>query len=71
MEEKNIPYRLELIDPRQKPQWMVDANPSGFLPLLKDGAIVVHESRKILDYLEAKYPQPALPQDEDGKDTLL
>eukprot|EP00210_Caulerpa_lentillifera_P005194 g4964.t1 len=66
IEEKQVPYRLELIDPRKKPEWIFDVNPSGFLPLIQDGGVFVHESRRILDYLEAKYPQPTLPQDEDG-----
>jgi len=67
LEEKQVPYRLEVIDRRDKPEWIYEVNPSGFLPLIKDGEVFVSESGRILDHLEAKYPQPPLAKDEEGK----
>eukprot|EP00210_Caulerpa_lentillifera_P004548 g4338.t1 len=66
LEEKQVPYKVELINTRKKPEWLYDVNPSGFLPLIKDGEVFVYESIRILDHLEQKYPQPAIPEDEEG-----
>jgi glutathione S-transferase len=35
-------------------------NPFGQVPVLEDGGLVVYESLAILEYLEEKYPSPAL-----------
>ena len=66
LEEKEVPYTLELIDPRHKPEWLIKAFPTGHLPLIQDGDTYVTESGKIADFIEEKYPQPRLPVDEEG-----
>jgi maleylacetoacetate isomerase len=44
---------------QNKPQYRA-LNPQGRVPLLVDGEFRVAQSLAILDYLEAKFPQPAL-----------
>lgn len=60
--EKNLPF--ELVDMRLdgdqfQPDFLA-LNPFHQIPLLVDGEVRVLESLAILDYLEAKYPSPAL-----------
>jgi len=66
LEEKEIPYDVHLIDPRHKPEWLIEMHPSAHLPVIQDGDILVTESGKISDFIEDKYPEPALLVDEEG-----
>jgi len=66
LEEKQIPYSVHLIDPRYKPEWLMEMHPSCHLPVIQDGDILVTESGKISDFIEDKYPEPALDLDEEG-----
>lgn len=66
LEEKQIPYTLKWIDPRHKPDWMTKIMPSGHLPLVQDGEEFISESEEISDFLNSKFPEPMLPDDEEG-----
>lgn len=66
LEEKQIPYTVRLIDPRHKPEWLMEVHPSSHLPVIQDGDTLVTESGNIQDFIEDKYPHPALPLDEEG-----
>lgn len=35
LEEKNVPYSTTLIDFANKPQWLLDVNPAGSVPVMK------------------------------------
>ncbi|MCT7949820.1 glutathione S-transferase family protein [Ancylothrix sp. C2] len=60
--EKELEFELielKLDGDQFKPEF-VELNPFHHIPVLVDGDFSVFESLAILDYLEAKYPQPAL-----------
>lgn len=62
LEEKNVPYTTTLIDFDNKPQWLLDVNPAGSVPVMKEletGEWIV-DSGVIVDYLEKTFPQPPL-----------
>jgi glutathione S-transferase len=61
--EKGIVYETIEIDLRNRPAWLHDLNASGRVPVLDDG-FVLPESAVIMEYLEERYPRPALlPED--------
>ncbi|NJR25049.1 MAG: glutathione S-transferase family protein [Richelia sp. CSU_2_1] len=64
--EKNLPFELVQINldgDHLEPEF-VAMNPFHRIPVLVDGDFTVIESLAILDYLETKYPEPAmLPKD--------
>jgi glutathione S-transferase len=70
--EKNLDFELvqiHLDGDHLEPQF-VAMNPFHRIPVLVDGDFTVVESLAILDYLEAKYPEPAmLPK--DAKDLAI
>lgn len=71
--EKNLPFVLQTEVPwdadTQTPQW----NPLEKLPvlILEDGKTAVYESSYILEWLEAKYPDPPLLPSSDQVDARL
>jgi glutathione S-transferase len=61
--EKGIVYETIEIDLRNRPDWLYDLNASGRVPVLDDG-FALPESGVIMEYLEERYPHPALlPED--------
>lgn len=68
--EKNLPYEIVPIDLRAQEQKTPDylkLNPYGKVPVLTDDGTVLYESCIINEYLEEKYPSPALLPIEPGK----
>jgi glutathione S-transferase len=67
LEEKKLPYEKIPVDLKAKEQKKPDylkLNPYGKVPVIIDGATVLYESLIINEYLEEKYPEPALlPKD--------
>jgi glutathione S-transferase len=57
--EKGIDYEQIEIDLGNRPQWLYDLNPTGKVPVLDDG-FILPESAVIMEYLDERYPQPAL-----------
>jgi glutathione S-transferase len=57
--EKGIAYETTEIDLGNRPDWLYELNPSGKVPVLDDG-FVLPESAVIMEYLEERYPEPAL-----------
>ena len=57
--EKGLDYETVEIDLRDRPSWVYDLNPLGRVPVLDDG-FVLPESAVIMEYLEERYPEPAL-----------
>lgn len=60
--EKNIPFEsviLKLDDDQFQPEFL-EINPFHHIPVIVDDGFTVLESLAILDYLESKYPTPAL-----------
>lgn len=67
LEEKRLAYRVERLRPGdlwKKPPEMLAKHPLGKVPYIEDGELVVYDSTVINEYLEERYPDPALlPKD--------
>ena len=57
--EKGLEWETVEIDLSDRPAWVYDLNPLGRVPILDDG-FVLPESAVIMEYLEERYPSPAL-----------
>ncbi|KAJ6983236.1 glutathione S-transferase DHAR2 [Populus alba] len=60
LEEKKIPYKSHLINLSDKPQWFLEVNPEGKVPVVKFDDKWVADSDVIVGILEEKYPGPSL-----------
>jgi glutathione S-transferase len=59
--EKAVAYETVEIDLSDRPAWIYEKNPLGKVPVLEeDGGLVLPESAVIMDYLEERFPEPAL-----------
>jgi glutathione S-transferase len=59
--EKQIPYESVWIDLHDKPGWLYEKNPAGRVPVIEeDGGLLLPESAVIMEYLEERFPEPAL-----------
>jgi glutathione S-transferase len=58
--EKGIPYEPVAIDLSNRPAWIYEKNPAGRVPVLEEDTLVLPESAVIMEYLEERYPEPAL-----------
>ena len=67
--EKRLPYDRVEIDLDDRPAWLYHKNPAGRVPVLEeDGGFVLSESRVIAEYLDERFPEPALmPADPRGR----
>jgi glutathione S-transferase len=69
--EKDIPFERIELDVRggelQSPAYLAK-NPYGLMPTIEEDGFVLHESTAILEYLEARHPEPPLvPADPRGR----
>jgi glutathione S-transferase len=63
LHEKGIPYHSEKVDvysSKERTPDFLRLNPFGQIPVLEDEDVTVAESIAILEYLEERYPTPAL-----------
>ncbi|CAL0300472.1 unnamed protein product [Lupinus luteus] len=60
LEEKKIPYNTHLIDVANKPEWFLEVNPEGKVPVLKYDDKWVPDSDVIVGIIEEKYPDTPL-----------
>jgi glutathione S-transferase len=58
LKRKNLPYATEIVRLTEKDKLAFSGQP--LLPVLRDGAQVLPDSWKILQYLDAQYPQAPL-----------
>jgi glutathione S-transferase len=58
--EKGVEYETIEIDLDDRPAWIYEKNPLGRVPVLEEDAFVLPESAVINEYLEERYPEPAL-----------
>jgi glutathione S-transferase len=68
--EKKLPYEIVPIDLTKKEQKIPEylkMNPYGKVPVLTDDSTVLYESLVINEYLEEKYPSPALMPKDPAK----
>ena len=68
--EKGVPYRTREIDLGSKPAELLALNPKGGVPVLVDGGTIVADSLVILEYLEDRWPQPALFPAAAGREAV-
>ena len=68
---KDIPFEIEPVDLLSDGQTDAEyllLNPQGIVPTLVDGETVISQSLAAIEYLEERYPQPALlPADAAGR----
>ena len=57
--EKGLVWETVEVDLSDRPAWIYELNPSGRVPVLDDG-FVLPESLLIMEYLDERYPEPAL-----------
>jgi glutathione S-transferase len=58
--EKELPAGLELVEPWRSGDRLLALNPAGEVPVLRDGELVIADSRVICEYLEEVRPEPSL-----------
>ena len=59
--EKGLEYEAVEIDLDDRPAWIYEKNPLGRVPVYEEeGGLVLPESLVIMEYLEERYPEPAL-----------
>ncbi len=58
--EKGIEYESIEIDLSDRPAWIYEKNATGRVPVIEEDAWVLPESAVIMEYLEERYPEPAL-----------
>lgn len=58
--EKGIEYEPVAIDLDDRPAWIYEKNVTGKVPVVEEDAWVLPESAVIMEYLEERYPEPAL-----------
>ena len=66
--EKGVEYETVEIDLADRPDWLYEKNPTGKVPVLEEDGFVLPESHLIMEYLEERYPEPALlPADREER----
>jgi glutathione S-transferase len=59
--EKGLNYEPVEVDLDNRPAWLYEKNPLGKVPVYEeDGGLILPESRVIMEYLNERYPEPAL-----------
>jgi len=65
--EKRVPYDPVEIDLGDRPAWLHEKNPVGKVPVLEEDGWVLPESAVIAEFLNERYPEPALLPDDPGE----
>jgi glutathione S-transferase len=58
--EKGIPFEVVEVDLSDRPAWIYEKNDTGRVPVLEEDGWPLPESAVIMEYLEERYPEPAL-----------
>ena len=58
--EKGVEYEPVEVDLSDRPAWIWDKNPRGRVPVLEEDGFVLPESLAIMEFLEERWPEPAL-----------
>lgn len=58
--EKDVEYEAIEVDLADRPAWIYEKNATGRVPVLEEDGWLLPESAVILEYLEERYPEPAL-----------
>ena len=66
--EKGVSFETVVVDLLDRPGWLYELNPIGKVPVLDDGGWILPESAVINEYLEERFPEPALlPVDREAR----
>ena len=68
--EKDVEYEAIEIDLVDRPAWIYEKNVTGRVPVIEEDAWVLPESAVIMEYLEERYPEPALLAADPGDRAL-
>ena len=58
--EKRVDFETVEIDLDDRPAWIYEKNSTGRVPVVEEDAWLLPESAVIMEYLEERYPEPAL-----------
>jgi glutathione S-transferase len=58
--EKGVEFETVEVDLRDRPAWIYEKNPTGRVPVLEEDGRPLPESLVIMEFLEERYPEPAL-----------
>ena len=58
--EKGIEFEAVEIDLSDRPDWFYEKNPVGRVPVIEEDGWILPESAVIMEFLEERYPEPAL-----------
>ena len=58
--EKRVAWESFEIDLADRPDWLYEKNAKGKVPVLEEEGFILPESVLIMEYLEERYPEPAL-----------
>ena len=62
VQEKGVPADIEFFDPNEPPEDLLELNPNGTSPTLVERDLVLYDARIIMEYLDERFPHPALHQ---------
>jgi len=62
VQEKGVPADIEYFDPNNPPEDLLELNPNGNSPTFVERDLVLYDARIIMEYLEERFPHPALHQ---------
>ena len=62
VQEKGVPAEIEYYDPTDPPEDLLELNPNGTAPTLVERDLVLYDARIIMEYLDERFPHPALHQ---------
>jgi len=60
--EKGVPADIEYFDPNDPPEDLLELNPNGSSPTFIERDLVLYDARIIMEYLDERFPHPALHQ---------
>lgn len=66
LEEKKIPYDAKLVDTANKPDWFLEINPEGKVPVIKFENKWIPDSDVIVGIIEKIFPEPSLVPPEES-----
>ncbi len=62
VQEKGVPADIEFFDPNDPPEDLLELNPNGSSPTFVERDLVLYDARIIMEYLDERFPHPALHQ---------
>src|SRR5580765_5263280 len=69
--EKGVPFETVTVDLDDRPAWMLELNPpAGRVPVWEEDSFLLPESDVIMEYLEERWPEPALLPADPGERAL-